>query len=190
MNPSDSLALALVNDGTLIVDPDLGHIFRNGRRLGADVRGAYVQIRVGRGRVALAHRIVWLSVHGHIPDGMEINHRSRVRHDNRIVNLECVTRSANQLHASGSWRYRGVRPEDVASCDPQFLAALCASLGVEQSDDPTALARALEDADATGVAPFAETRNRDDVVEASPGGEWVCSVHSGILVAGSRRRVA
>lgn len=48
---------------------------------------------------ALAHRMIWESVHGKIPDGMQINHINGIKDDNRIENLELVTPSKNALHA-------------------------------------------------------------------------------------------
>ncbi len=48
-----------------------------------------------------AHRAVWLSVHPHTPDTMQINHRNGRRWDNRLANLEAVTPSSNVHHAWG-----------------------------------------------------------------------------------------
>ena len=58
-----------------------------------------------------AHRLIWESVHGPIPAGMQINHINGVKHDNRIVNLELVTASQNTAHAYrlGFSDARGVR---------------------------------------------------------------------------------
>lgn len=44
------------------------------------------------------HRAVWIAFHGPIPQGLEINHLNCQRDDNRLDNLELVTRSGNQLH--------------------------------------------------------------------------------------------
>jgi hypothetical protein len=44
------------------------------------------------------HRVVWEYVHGPIP-GLDINHLNGVKTDNRIVNLEAVTRAENNRHA-------------------------------------------------------------------------------------------
>ena len=46
----------------------------------------------------LAHRVVWLWWYGVAPDG-DIDHINRVRNDNRIENLRCVSRSENLLNS-------------------------------------------------------------------------------------------
>ena len=43
----------------------------------------------------LAHRVIYRMVYGEIPVGMEIDHKNRVRDDNRIENLRLATRSEN-----------------------------------------------------------------------------------------------
>ena len=47
----------------------------------------------------LVHRLVVEAFRGPIAIGMEVNHRNGVKADNRIANLEVVTRSENLLHA-------------------------------------------------------------------------------------------
>lgn len=42
----------------------------------------------------LAHRLVWMGVHGAFPNG-DIDHINGIRSDNRIENLRCVSRSVN-----------------------------------------------------------------------------------------------
>lgn len=46
------------------------------------------------GKTYLAHRIVWCYIHGHFPIG-DIDHKNRIRNDNRIVNLRDVSRTDN-----------------------------------------------------------------------------------------------
>lgn len=48
----------------------------------------------------VVHRIVWESVHGPIPDGLQINHKNGIKTDNRIDNLELVTPRQNHDHAT------------------------------------------------------------------------------------------
>jgi len=49
-------------------------------------------------RVA-AHRLIWQTFVGEIPAGLEINHKNGERRDNRLSNLEVVTRSENKAHS-------------------------------------------------------------------------------------------
>lgn len=47
----------------------------------------------------LAHRMVWEAFKGPIPPLMEINHLNGNKTDNRLCNLELLTRSANLQHS-------------------------------------------------------------------------------------------
>lgn len=49
---------------------------------------------------ARVHRLVAQAFLGPLPAGHEVNHRNCVRSDNRVANLEYVTRSENLRHAS------------------------------------------------------------------------------------------
>lgn len=44
------------------------------------------------------HRLIAEAFLGHQPDGQEVNHKNGVKHDNRIENLEWVTKSQNNAH--------------------------------------------------------------------------------------------
>ena len=59
----------------------------------------YIQVYVGGNRKEYAHRLIWESVHGAIPKGLEINHKNGIKTDNRISNLELVTHIENLRHA-------------------------------------------------------------------------------------------
>jgi hypothetical protein len=70
-----------------------------GRPLSKRIRG-YVMAVVKRDTTYVpVHRLIWESVHGAIPPGLEINHINGLKHDNRIANLELVTPSENTRHA-------------------------------------------------------------------------------------------
>lgn len=81
------------------VDPERGFLYgRFGRPIRKTCKG-YVQIKSWLGRAKAVHIIIWESVHGAIPDGMQINHINGIKNDNRIANLELVTPSGNTKHA-------------------------------------------------------------------------------------------
>jgi hypothetical protein len=54
---------------------------------------------VGKPTNQYAHRFIWECFNNSIPNNLEINHINGIKTDNRLCNLELVTRSANQLHA-------------------------------------------------------------------------------------------
>jgi hypothetical protein len=47
-----------------------------------------------------AHRLAWLYVNGYIDDELEIDHKNRIRSDNRIDNLRLVDKTLNQQNRS------------------------------------------------------------------------------------------
>ncbi|NLF00902.1 MAG: hypothetical protein GX601_07980 [Anaerolineales bacterium] len=51
--------------------------------------------------VERVHRLVAEAWLGKCPEGMEVNHRNGQRDDNRVANLEYVTRAENMQHAFG-----------------------------------------------------------------------------------------
>lgn len=101
----DGAALAAIAEGRIRVEVESGEIYTpDGRRAECpDRRTAYGRVFVGgpAQRSAMAHRVVWLAAHGFIPDGLEVNHRNRMRWDNRLANLELVTPGGNQAHWRG-----------------------------------------------------------------------------------------
>lgn len=64
----------------------------------------------------VSHRLVWETLNGPVPDGLEINHLNGIRSDNRPENLEACTRSQNLLHKYRTlgyrqptgWQYKGI----------------------------------------------------------------------------------
>lgn len=71
----------------------------------------YVRVRDPRtGRLRMEHDLVWEAHFGAIPAGHEIHHRNETKTDNRIENLQLVTRLEHKrLHGgclrtpSGAW---------------------------------------------------------------------------------------
>jgi hypothetical protein len=119
---NDHYALAQLNAGVLTVNAELGIVYLHGKPAEHMTKAGYKRIILPNGKQVLAHRVMWLAVHGPIADGLVINHRNRQRDDNRIVNLEVVTVQQNVLHSTGSLAYAGIRPEDVEAVDPAWLA--------------------------------------------------------------------
>ena len=72
------------------------------RRAERVASGGYLQVvfvHCGVRHHCTAGRLVWLTLHGKIPDGMEINHKNGDKSDNSPRNLELVTPSGNTRHA-------------------------------------------------------------------------------------------
>lgn len=123
----DLLALQAIQSGRIVVDPEAGAIYRrDGERAElVDKRTAYGRVHVYTrpSCLAMAHRIIWIAVHGLIPGTLQVNHINRVRWDNRIANLELVTATGNARHWRGTRTYDaiGTRPEAI---DPAWLLRL------------------------------------------------------------------
>jgi hypothetical protein len=83
----------------LLIAPHEGAIYgKQGQPVGAECGDGYVRLGGGRGDGAAylyAHRVIWETVNGPIPAGLEIDHLSGVKTDNRICNLEAFTKSQN-----------------------------------------------------------------------------------------------
>ena len=45
------------------------------------------------------HRVIWETFKGKIPSGYEVDHRNDIRNDNRLDNLQLLTRSENMKKA-------------------------------------------------------------------------------------------
>lgn len=96
--------------------------FRGKIKLRPDKSG-YLKVDLGRRNTKSVHRLVWEAFHGQIPKGMEINHRNGSKIDNRLANLELVTRSQNMRHAyaSGLMRKRAIVPPPGADAFQRWL---------------------------------------------------------------------
>lgn len=49
----------------------------------------------GKLRCHHIQRVVWMAFNGEIPEGYEVDHINNVRNDNRLENLQLLTKSAN-----------------------------------------------------------------------------------------------
>lgn len=55
-----------------------------------------IELRIdGKRCFSVAHKVIWETFNGKIPDGMQINHINEDKRDNRLENLELVTPSEN-----------------------------------------------------------------------------------------------
>lgn len=66
--------------------------------------------RDGRGHGRMAHRLIWESVFGKIPQGMQVNHIDFNRKNNSLSNLEIVSPQENVLHSIKAGRQPPIVP--------------------------------------------------------------------------------
>lgn len=103
-----NLRLYLHTRRRVVTDPREGVVYGFlGTRIGAAGPDGYE--RSGRRSPEdeqYIHRIIWESVHGPIPAGLQIDHRNGIRNDNRIANLRLATPQENVAYAlrAGSMR--------------------------------------------------------------------------------------
>lgn len=96
----------------------------------------------------LEHRKVWFEHFGSIPEGSVIHHKNGNKHDNRIENLECLTRSQHMKeHYSHGLGVRNGVAKFVkfkcVVCDSEFMRRECA-VKVNDKHPSTNLEPALE----------------------------------------------
>lgn len=97
---------------------DTGEVVKdNGLRLKPHESAGYRVVKLtsdaGKRTSFGVHRLVVLAHVGPIPDGMWINHKNGIKHDNRVENLEIVTPSENLMHAYQTLRCNRARGERV-----------------------------------------------------------------------------
>lgn len=89
--PTDSYTLAALACGDLRVDHETGAVFAadgsRAERVARDASGRVRVQRYPREVWAPAHRVVWIAVHGPIPDRHVVRHRNGRNWDNRPANL-------------------------------------------------------------------------------------------------------
>lgn len=56
----------------------------------------------GRSITVKGHQMTWLAFNRSIPEGMQLNHKNGIKHDNRLENLELVTSKENIRHSYSS----------------------------------------------------------------------------------------
>ena len=99
--------LALHLPSMFLVDPEAGRLLgKSGEPVGTTCPDGYVRLGRRRGcREQYAHRFVWEAVHGPLRASQQVDHRNSVKSDNRIANLDAVTRVENCRRAlvAGRW---------------------------------------------------------------------------------------
>lgn len=70
----------------------------NGLILSGTLRNGYVRYNL-KGKLYSAHRLVYETFVGSIPQGMVIDHINGIKDDNRLENLRCISQSENAINA-------------------------------------------------------------------------------------------
>lgn len=116
----------------VLVWPAKGMIYgRAGTPVGGVCADGYVRLGGGRSLHQYAHRVVWESVHGPIPLGMQIDHKNGDRSCNRIGNLDLVSNVENVWRAMD----RGIRCTGVPHPNSKLTPDLVCE--IRASDRPT-----------------------------------------------------
>lgn len=105
--------------------PERGVVYgREGVAVGTECADGYVRLGGSRRglvvRYQYAHRVIWEAVNGPIPEGLEIDHLNGRKADNRVSNLEAVSRSVNVRRAVAN----GLVPLGDARQDAKLTAEL------------------------------------------------------------------
>lgn len=143
-NASRSDVLRLISEGRLRVSED-GTI--EARRQGGPMRPIQLELVNAPGRSsqyarasfcgfrALAHRVVWWTFRGELGDGEEIDHVNGNKLDNRLTNLDAVTRAENARRAIAAGLSPVHKPKNW-SIDEKTVHAIRAKVaaGAMQSD--------------------------------------------------------
>lgn len=123
---SDFAILALIESGRLRVDAEAGLAFAPrsntpDKPIGALTRKGYLRacINIGGEQAHfMVHRIVWVSVHGPVAPGHQIDHLDTNKTHNRIGNLEAVPQLVNTARAKQAGLCRGNGRKDITR-DPK-----------------------------------------------------------------------
>lgn len=99
--------------------PETGQITRDGERVGTVGVNGYIVLRY-EGRVVCAHRLAWFLTYGVWP--VRVDHRNRVRSDNRLSNLRLATATENAQNKALTGPLPGAH---YHSHSGRFKSAIC-----------------------------------------------------------------
>lgn len=105
----------------LLVDPQGGVIYgRRGTPVGWVCADGYVRLGGNHAPWQYAHRLIWETVNGPIPDRLQVDHLNGRKSDNRLGNLELVTQSENVRRAFA----KGLMPKGEGRPEARLTDAL------------------------------------------------------------------
>lgn len=100
--------------------------WKNGKEAGTKTENGYIRVKY-LGRSYMAHVIIWAMFHGSLPDH-QVDHKNRVRDDNRIENLRLATHGENvansKMRSNNTSGDRGVYPRGdyfVVVCGGEYV---------------------------------------------------------------------
>lgn len=120
-------------EGHIMVDPKTGKVFatrgpggvpyKEPKELEGSIVNGYRVVSIRNRSTKLqcrVHRIIWISVHGVIPDGYCIDHINNNKLDNRIDNLQLLTPEANSHKAHDDGLYKTGLDNKATKLDPDL----------------------------------------------------------------------
>lgn len=120
-------------EGNIIADPATGKIYgtrgpggvpyKEPKELKGSVVNGYKVVSIRNGATKLqcrAHRIVWISQHGVLPEGYCIDHINKDKQDNRIENLQLLTPQENSSKAKDDGLYLEGLDNKATKLDPDL----------------------------------------------------------------------